>query len=375
MAPSSKRKWNEVDDDDDEPSLGRQVLPVANLPRDFDGVPEDGLQYLFTVRRDAELLPRTTRVPNPYEIQEKPASPVRGGETVSVAQGYIPSQEWQDTFLRHFKYFRQNRLQPTNQPPTPGHSGKVVPDKKDRDAWWAFVSGEPDAIWNPPKKPKVAKTLKPRGSRGMRGFSEDIPYDDVQVATTSSQTWSVNDVGEVELVKIEQTSPEVPAFNAATEDPRTESPLGPADSTPTTAKVMQREPTPSLLRGIDHRYSLHLLMYFTHWINLRLEQPHPRVSNITETHARWMFSLLSRVEDYVSADEMSLLRSLARACMALLKERLQHRLAEDPSDLDDRIISESSCWMIIIAVIGLWAQRDLWMDVESMLSEIQPRVS
>ncbi len=46
-----KRKRDDFDDsDDDEVSLGRQVLPVANLPQDFAGEPEDGLQYLFTVR-------------------------------------------------------------------------------------------------------------------------------------------------------------------------------------------------------------------------------------------------------------------------------------------------------------------------------------
>lgn len=50
-AMSSKRKYSELDDsDDEEPTLGRQVLPVANLPEDFDGEPEDGMQYLFTVR-------------------------------------------------------------------------------------------------------------------------------------------------------------------------------------------------------------------------------------------------------------------------------------------------------------------------------------
>jgi hypothetical protein len=39
------------DDDDDDPTCGlRQILPVANLPIDFDGEPMDGLQYLFTVR-------------------------------------------------------------------------------------------------------------------------------------------------------------------------------------------------------------------------------------------------------------------------------------------------------------------------------------
>ena len=48
---SQKRKRSELDSsDEEEPTLGKQVLPVANLPADFDGVPQDGLQYLFTVR-------------------------------------------------------------------------------------------------------------------------------------------------------------------------------------------------------------------------------------------------------------------------------------------------------------------------------------
>lgn len=48
---SFKRKRNEFEDsEDDEPSFGRQILPVAHLPEDFDGEPEDGMQYLFTVR-------------------------------------------------------------------------------------------------------------------------------------------------------------------------------------------------------------------------------------------------------------------------------------------------------------------------------------
>ena len=38
------------DDDEDEPSFGKQILPVARLPDDFNGEPVDGLQYLFMVR-------------------------------------------------------------------------------------------------------------------------------------------------------------------------------------------------------------------------------------------------------------------------------------------------------------------------------------
>jgi Survival motor neuron (SMN) interacting protein 1 (SIP1) len=53
MAPPQKRKrgGGGGDDDDDDASYGlRQILPVANLPSNFDGEPVDGMQYLFTVR-------------------------------------------------------------------------------------------------------------------------------------------------------------------------------------------------------------------------------------------------------------------------------------------------------------------------------------
>ena len=67
MASGSKRKrdgdeeeLDEVDwyndnggfiDDEHEPHrFGTSVLPVANLPNSFKGVPQDGMEYLFTVR-------------------------------------------------------------------------------------------------------------------------------------------------------------------------------------------------------------------------------------------------------------------------------------------------------------------------------------
>jgi len=51
MPYALKRKRNQLEDSDDEElSFGKQILPVANLPYDFDGEPMDGLQYLFTVR-------------------------------------------------------------------------------------------------------------------------------------------------------------------------------------------------------------------------------------------------------------------------------------------------------------------------------------
>ncbi len=46
----SSRKRARDESDDEEPSFGRQILPVANLPADFSGMPMDGMEYLFTVR-------------------------------------------------------------------------------------------------------------------------------------------------------------------------------------------------------------------------------------------------------------------------------------------------------------------------------------
>jgi len=48
---SYKRKRADLDDSDEEgPSYGKQILPVANLPEDFNEEPMDGMQYLFMVR-------------------------------------------------------------------------------------------------------------------------------------------------------------------------------------------------------------------------------------------------------------------------------------------------------------------------------------
>ena len=48
---SHKRKREAFDDsDEDAPSYGKQILPVADLPDDFSGEPLDGMQYLFLVR-------------------------------------------------------------------------------------------------------------------------------------------------------------------------------------------------------------------------------------------------------------------------------------------------------------------------------------
>lgn len=88
-----------------------------------------------------------------------------------------------------------------------------------------------------------------------------------------------------------------------------------------------------------------------------------------------MFSLLTRIGDFVSSDDMNLLRNFVRACIFLLGTLVQERVASGGPEEYEKLcfaatstdISEQSCWMIISIAIGVWAQRDLWDDVETTL--------
>ncbi|KAF7355490.1 hypothetical protein MSAN_01465900 [Mycena sanguinolenta] len=325
--------------DDDELVYERQKLPVANLPQDFDGVPEDGMQYLFTVRRDARSLPHVTRVPNPYEVPKRlPSQPPSDILPVAV-QSALPSPEWRSLFETRYRNFRKNLAQPTIQvsQPVGNDNRRLLPHYKDRDCWWAFLSGRPTEEWDLPKKPNKQNKFQ----RGMRAFAEDDSKIDEGFSAGSSRT------------------AEAPETRSANDD--TEAQPAPPESCAATPVYTPREPTPSLLRLIDQRMALHLLMYFTYWTNLHM-QPERRF-RVTQTHARWIFALLSRVDDYITADETNLLRNLARAYLALLKA-LIHSAPERVSAED---MNPACCWLIISTVVGIWGQRDLWMDAEEIV--------
>ncbi|KAH9006848.1 hypothetical protein EDB86DRAFT_2824042 [Lactarius hatsudake] len=346
MVPPKKRK-RENECDDDEATYGlRQTLPVANLPIDFDGEPLDGMQYLFLVRRDARKLPGVKHVANPYAfIPPQPAQSI----CHTKAAPLLPCKEWRSKFERHFHNFRGNMSQPVIRPRQPGPVPRMVPEKKSRDAWWAFLEGAPESVWNPPK---IAGQGKDRA--GQCGIAAQ------QLRDTS-----------------------------------------PSD----TALWRPRELSPAMLFQVDHRFSLHLVMYFTHWFNLYLGSLDSH-SNSTTTHAptdvhmRWVFALLTRIDLFCSADEIDSLRSLARTCIALIsvvrRAKIESGSASPsaPCKREDReatetgstaeaeaIVGPSSCergpktlsecsmWVVFCAVTNIWGQRDLWDEAEQALSQ------
>ncbi|KAL4076139.1 hypothetical protein V8B97DRAFT_66703 [Scleroderma yunnanense] len=350
----NKRKRAELEDfDSDEPAPGKQILPVANLPKDFNGDPADGMQYLFLVRRDARRLPHITRAHNPYE--DTAVHVTQDVPPKSVCDK-LPCEKWRIAFQRHFRNLQTNLRQPTiyvrvdqaNLPRT------LIPEKKDRDAWWMFLTGYPESAWSPAARAVSRKQSKqsqrvcafselPRGNgQASQSFVQTTVEDDISVISSASRLTADYSEGHSAICPLPQAAQ---ALSGGT-------------------GIASQEVTPNRLQGVDHRTSIHLLMYFAHWINIHLQNYNDLSTTITNNHARWMFSLLTKVEDIVSADDMSHLRNLARACLGIVKKRREEN-SECMETAD--AISDASCWMVFTAVASVWGQKDLWMDAEAAM--------
>ncbi|KAI6130371.1 survival motor neuron interacting protein 1-domain-containing protein [Pisolithus croceorrhizus] len=350
----NKRKRGDREDSDlDEPAPGKQILPVANLPEDFNGDPSDGMQYLFLVRRDARRLPHIKRVHNPYEESARPpVLPVS-----APAKGILPCEKWRDTFQSHFRNLRKNLTQPTMHVRRSSLMQQLIPEKKDRDAWWKFLAGHPESEWSPTSRAESRKKSKsihhaPVVPESLRNAGQGFD-------TVPSRVQTTGDDAQALLNLPPQVMTEPSDSNLATPMPHD------IQGQQEDVKLIPREATPNQLRGIDHRTSIHLLMYFAHWINLHLQNIDDASKAITDSHARWILSLLAKVEDTVSADEMSLLRNLARACLGILQTR--RNLSAGRVEAAEAI-TDASCWMVFTAVAGVWGQKDLWTDAETALS-------
>ncbi|KAF8897725.1 hypothetical protein BD779DRAFT_397876 [Infundibulicybe gibba] len=239
---TSKRKRTDIDDsDEDEPSFGRQILPVADLPDDFHDTPVDGLQYLFTVRRDARQLPQVTRVENPYETTHSP--PLHTTPKPDCSH-LLPSAEWRSSFEIRCKNLRLNMAQPTIHIQfTPKTDPiRLMPDKKDRDLWWAFLSGKPESEWNPPKQPK-----QPKRRSFMRGFADD-PYQYEEGKPSDGVDLYANQ--EENTAGGTQSLP-TPSGTPAPSDASDQLASLNARSNPVANSLQPREPTMSLLQHID----------------------------------------------------------------------------------------------------------------------------
>lgn len=239
--------------------------------------------------RDARHLPHVKRVVNPYEVPEvPPPSTIQtsgpGDELARI--GILPSEEWRETFLRRFKNFRkvcllpvqtavheltpfpppveQNSTQPTIHVHIPDSSTKLIPDKKERDLWWAFLAGRRESEWNPPKKPKQPKLSRwqqrdLQKQSVLEDVSVSLPYDVgdssyVVPETTLSEPAASN---EFEVVPLQSAS--APTAGSRDQSVVTQTP-GTIMEEPQNGSTMYspREPTPVLLQRVDHVRNLYM---------------------------------------------------------------------------------------------------------------------
>lgn len=156
----------------------------------------------------------------------------------------------------------QNCTQPTihiDIPPRTTH--KTIPDRKERDHWWAFLSGRPESEWNPPKKPKKQNNRNERYgdyNRGMRGFSAEAGVPEHPSASQAGPSYTNlygNDAGEAKLAVTTDPTESLPTPSGTPAPPDRGVEVRPIEDgvTPTSHPGSTLpEPTPSLMRQIDH---------------------------------------------------------------------------------------------------------------------------
>lgn len=141
-----------------------------------------------------------------------------------------------------------------------------MPDKKDRDLWWAFINGRPECDWNPPKKPKRDRSDRNRYKRGMRSWDDESAHEDTDIPAPASETYVVSEDGEVVLAEVVDPAKTLPTPFATPQPehwptmenlnvkPFGENPSMPAPSSAPIASYnpAPRKPTPSLLKLMDN---------------------------------------------------------------------------------------------------------------------------
>lgn len=144
--PNKKRSRNEEEDDDESDwqtgeSSGNQILPVAILPADFDGVPLDGSQYLAVVRKEARAAPSIARYKEYASMEVKPEETELG----IADEDLLPPQEWRDNFLHKFKNMREslrNHVQSGDQ----AQKVERFPKGKSAKKWFKYLHGSEPSI-------------------------------------------------------------------------------------------------------------------------------------------------------------------------------------------------------------------------------------
>jgi hypothetical protein len=271
-------------------------------------------------------VPAICYVANPYAKVENTPRPDSSKDSTQGDLTCMPSEEWRRHFLTRFTNMRESLAIRTrhNLPPYPDK----IPRGRNGKKWYRFLHG--------------------------RDLVEDVEYDDEQEEESDAEGMA-------------RQEEEVVIFQC-------------------------REPSENLLHHFGtvrlYYYSSTLCLQLTS-CNLFFSQPRiisllsllpywltqPHVSPETDQqqaidpfHSRWLFALLAHLDSQLVGDDISVLRILARACIAcIIQSRIQ--ASSRSRDREEILQDEMGAWMIICAVAGIWAQHDLWQDGQDSLEQ------
>jgi hypothetical protein len=199
-----------------------------------------------TITRPPRFLSKSRRQGKPLKLELESSHPRNGERLFSAASVTfvwcvfrLPASRCVSSLTQG-----QNVVQPTLSLQRP-LQGRLVPDKMDREAWWAFLDGAPEAAWNPPN---ARKQNKQHRQRGRARFTNNLDpsvleagwelVPPVQAALSAPATSLV----------AAAASQSMPFSEGQAADPEDASSLATEASGP----ILPREPTPALLHHLDH---------------------------------------------------------------------------------------------------------------------------
>ncbi|KAK4056710.1 hypothetical protein OIO90_002262 [Microbotryomycetes sp. JL221] len=394
--------------------IGSQCFPVAELDDDFEGEPQDGMEYLFVVRREALAHPAINRVSNLntfIELDEDERQPQVVESSKHISK---PTEAWRASFVERFEELRQRMSNGPHISAFPAPTHAPLPMPQDESAWRMFVNGR--KIRHPPP-PKIERERDSRSSRGQES-NDDIMTANMSLDQLKAAALASLDLETVPLSPSTGSSPPTPAKpdrstgrTSVHEEPYLSFTIDP-DNPP-------HAPSPAILLAMPTPQALQVLQHLDSMLTERLDEyeqastfvpsttmlppsirrkqqqskstriptaasqtprarPRPASPMPSLHEAHWMLSLLTRIETILDGDDIATLRQVAKTVLQMLSE--VDRATADAATMantrgsnamsvpratqtleDDELAeAKAHCWMIVAAIAGHWKQSDLW---------------
>ncbi|KNZ53319.1 hypothetical protein VP01_327g3 [Puccinia sorghi] len=292
--------------------LGSQALPVSDsLRADWDGIPADGAEYLFTsrslslslsqqelwfsCRREARARPRVVAKHNPFKSSSssRPSS-------VRLSPITIPStpyDSWRKRFIERFTNMRQSfqALDPLHW--QLDDLFRRPPPDNDLSNWKIFIAGKKNSpLEFPPRQP-------------IPLFLKALEQTTVIAVLSHYQVWIQERIGALaRMVELGEG----------------------------------REEERGGVGGAEAGEVQEIVL-------------------LSPSDGAWLLGLLAVLDSVLTSEDVFKLRQLARTCKHVVRisnaaMQLQHHYS------DDALQEAAPAWMVIAAVADVWGQKDLWNE-------------